>query len=97
MRSIGTVLAILVFCLSPVAGEVTYGYTPESPMTWVNGKDQGDYFDPGSPDVSQDLVKMLKVGTLQIDGMTTNQDNGTTIMVVASGSPITITGLFPGR
>lgn len=97
MQRIGAVLAILFFCLSSVAGEITYGYTPENPMTWVNGKDQGNYFDPGSPDVSQDLVKMLKVGTLQIDGMTTNQDNGTTIMLVTSGSPISITGLFPGR
>lgn len=90
-------LAILLLVASGLAAEITYQYTPEATLTWVNGKNQGDFFDPGSSDVTQDEVKMLKVGTLFIDGLPQGQDSGTTVMLTTRGRPISITGTFPGQ
>ncbi|MGP1419577.1 MAG: hypothetical protein ACTTJZ_07235 [Sphaerochaetaceae bacterium] len=90
-------LVVLLMVVSGLAAEITYQYTPETTLTWVNGKDQGNFFDPGSSDVTQNLVKMLKVGTLFIDGLPQGQDSGTTVILTTRGRPISITGPFPGQ
>lgn len=92
-------IAILLLVASGLAAEITYQYTPETTLTWVNGKDQGDFFDPEDPsssDVTQNRIKMLKVGTLFIDGLPQGQDSGTTVMLTTRARPISITGAFPG-
>lgn len=81
-----------LICAS-LPAEITYSYTPEFQRIWTNGQSQGNFFNPLSGDVTEVAVKMLKLGTLFIDGLPQNQSSGTTLMLMGlPTAPVVIHG-----